>query len=172
LDDDEDEEGGEEYEKLIDLFTAEISKLNNYITVRKFTSDSKDRNAMLEDFASGKLQVLTSMKCLDEGIDVPRSEMAIFCASTGNERQFVQRRGRILRKHPDKKYAIIHDLVVIPKVSPQSPSYKMEQSLLIGELKRVNNFALLSENPSCAQLELNDVMDYYGLNLFNNNHIS
>jgi hypothetical protein len=61
---------------------------------------------------------------------------------------------------------------VIPKVAVGSQSYRMEQSLLIGELRRVNNFALLSENPSYAQLELNDVMEYYGLNLFNNDHIS
>jgi superfamily II DNA or RNA helicase len=159
-------------DKLIDLYTAEISKLDSYITVKKFTSGSKDRDTILKDFAMGKLQVLTSMKCLDEGVDVPRSEMAIFCASTGNERQFIQRRGRILRKHPDKSFAVIHDLVVIPKVAVGSQSYRMEQSLLIGELRRVNNFALLSENPSYAQLELNDVMEYYGLNLFNNDHIS
>ena len=47
----------------------------------------------------------------------------------------------------------------------------MEQSLLKGELARINNFALLSENPSFSEMELREVLDYYGLNLYNNNHI-
>lgn len=156
---------------LIELYTKAVADLDPRLTVRKFTGESKDREAILEEFSSGKIQVLTSMKCLDEGVDVPRSEMAVFCSSTGNPRQFIQRRGRVLRTHPDKSVAILHDLVVIPKIEPGSPSYKMEQSLLIGELKRVCNFALLSENSSYSQQELLDVMNYYGLNLFNNEHI-
>lgn len=156
---------------LIDIYTEEVMKLDKYITVRKFVSGQKDRDSILKDFAEGKLQVLTSMKCLDEGVDVPRSELAIFCASTGNPRQFIQRRGRILRKHPEKYMAEIHDLVVVPEVNATSPSYRMEQSLLKGELMRVKNFSLLSENPSFSQVELRAVMEYYGLNMYNNEHI-
>ena len=134
-------------------------------------SGQKDREIILNDFATGKLQVLTSMKCLDEGVDVPRSELAIFCASTGNPRQFIQRRGRVLRTHPDKQMAYLHDLVVAPEVNPESSSYKMEQSLLKGELARVNNFALLSENPSYSEIELREVLEHYALNLYNNDYI-
>jgi superfamily II DNA or RNA helicase len=141
------------------------------VTVRKFVSGQVDRDEILGDFAEGKLQVLTSMKCLDEGVDVPRSELAIFCSSTGNPRQFIQRRGRVLRTHPDKKMAILHDLIVAPEVGYGTDSYRMEQSLLKGELLRVRNFALLSENPSYSEIELREVMDYYGLNLYNNDHI-
>jgi superfamily II DNA or RNA helicase len=108
------------------------------------------------------------MKCLDEGVDVPRAELAIFCASTGNPRQFVQRRGRILRKHPDKQFAYIHDLVVIPEINPNSDSYRMERSMLKKELERVNNFALLSENSSHTTNVLLDTMNYYNLNLYKN----
>ena len=156
---------------LIDVYTEAVMKIDKYITVRKFVSGQKDRDAILADFAKGKLQVLTSMKCLDEGVDVPRSELAIFCASTGNPRQFIQRRGRVLRTHPDKYMAEIHDLVVAPEVSATSSSYKMEQSLLKGELMRVKNFSMLSENPSYSQMELKSVMEHYGLNMYNNNHI-
>ena len=115
---------------LIDIYTQAVTEVDDRVTVRKFTSGQRDREEILDDFASGRLQVLTSMKCLDEGVDVPRSELAIFCSSTGNPRQFIQRRGRVLRTHPDKKLAILHDLVVVPEVSPYSNSYKMEQSLL------------------------------------------
>ena len=158
-------------DRLIDDYTEAVMKLDRFITVKKFVSGQKDRDKVLSDFASGKLQVLTSMKCLDEGVDVPRSELAIFCASTGNPRQFIQRRGRILRKHPDKFMAEIHDLVVAPEVNPGSDSFRMERALLKGELMRVKNFSLLSENPSFSQIELKSVMEHYGLNMYNNDHI-
>lgn len=158
-------------DRLIDDYTEAVMKLDKLITVKKFVSGQKNRDKVLSDFASGKLQVLTSMKCLDEGVDVPRSELAIFCASTGNPRQFIQRRGRILRKHPDKFMAEIHDLVVAPEVNPGSDSFRMERALLKGELMRVKNFSLLSENPSFSQIELKSVMEHYGLNMYNNDHI-
>ena len=158
-------------EHLINQYTLAVTKIDDKVTVRKFVSGQKDREEILDDFADGKLHVLTSMKCLDEGVDVPRSELAIFCSSTGNPRQFIQRRGRVLRTHPDKKMAELHDLVVVPEVSINSNSYRMEQSLLRGELARVNNFALLSENPSYSEIELREVLDHYGLNLYNNDHI-
>lgn len=158
-------------EHLINQYTQVVTEVDDHVTVRKFVSGQKDREEILSDFADGKLQVLTSMKCLDEGVDVPRSELAIFCSSTGNPRQFIQRRGRVLRTHPDKKMAELHDLVVVPELNPNSNSFRMEQSLLRGELMRVNNFALLSENPSYSEMELRDVMNHYGLNLYNNNHL-
>ena len=150
---------------LIDQFTKVVADINNHITVRKFVSGQKDRDEILNDFADGKLQVLTSMKCLDEGVDVPRSELAIFCSSTGNPRQFIQRRGRVLRTHPDKRMAELHDLVVIPEINPYSESYRMEQSLVRGELERVKNFASLSENPSFSEIELREVLDHYVLTI-------
>jgi len=153
---------------LIDVFTKVVRDIDSRTTVRKFISGTNERDEILEQFAKGEIDVLTSMKCLDEGVDVPRAELAIFCASTGNPRQFVQRRGRILRKHPDKKFAFIHDLVVIPYVNRNSDSYIMERSMLKKELERVNNFAALSENSSYTVNVLIDTMDYYNLNLYNN----
>lgn len=160
-----------ESDHLIDLYTEVVLNINKFITVRKFTAGQKDREAILNEFAKGNIQVLTSMKCLDEGIDVPRSEFAVFCASTGNPRQFIQRRGRVLRKHKEKHMAEIHDLVVAPEVGLSSESYKMERALLKNELLRVKNFSMLSENPSISQIELLPIMNYYGLNLYNNNHL-
>lgn len=153
---------------LIDVFTKAVRDIDNRTTVRQFVSGIAERDKILEQFAKGEIDVLTSMKCLDEGVDVPRAELAIFCASTGNPRQFVQRRGRILRQHPDKQFAYIHDLVVIPEVNPNSDSYTMERSMLKKELERVNNFALLSENSSHTLDVLLDTMNFYNLNLYNN----
>lgn len=153
---------------LIDIFTMAVKDIDKQTTVKKFVSGTNEKDEILEQFANGEIDVLTSMKCLDEGVDVPRAELAIFCASTGNPRQFVQRRGRILRIHPKKQFAYIHDLVVIPKITTQSKTYRMERSMLVKELARVNNFAQLSENSSYTTNILFETMDYYNLNLYDN----
>ncbi|MDR1984295.1 MAG: DEAD/DEAH box helicase family protein, partial [Prevotellaceae bacterium] len=164
----DDTETDNEAVHLIDVFTKAVRDIDNRTTVRQFVSGIAERDEILEQFAKGNIDVLTSMKCLDEGVDVPRAELAIFCASTGNPRQFVQRRGRILRQHPDKQFAYIHDLVVIPEINPNSDSYTMERSMLKKELERVNNFALLSENSSHTLDVLLDTMNHYNLNLYHN----
>lgn len=153
-------------DRIINTYTEIVRNISPTTTVKKFTSGIKERNSVLDDFASGRLEVLTSMKCLDEGVDVPRSELAIFCASTGNPRQFIQRRGRILRNHPDKHKAEIHDLVVAPVINSADECFSMEQSLLRSELKRVRDFASMSENADYAYNELDEVLSYYGLSLF------
>lgn len=153
-------------ENLIDKYSKIVLDVSNQTTVKKFVSGIKERNVILDQFAKGEIEVLTSMKCLDEGVDVPRSEMAIFCASTGNPRQFIQRRGRILRKHPEKHVAIIHDLVVVPEINSAQENYTMERNLLQNELKRVRDFATLSENADFAYTELEDVTSYYNLSIF------
>lgn len=152
---------------LIDIYTGIVRDLSPTTTVRQFTSNSTERDNLLKDFADGKLDVLTSMKCLDEGVDVPRSELAIFCASTGNPRQFIQRRGRILRTHPDKYMAEIHDLVVAPEICDSENTYNMERNMLANELKRVYNFAFLSENLDDTIKEMEDILNYYNLSIFN-----
>lgn len=153
-------------DKLIDKYTQIIQEISPTTTVRKFVSGIQDRDEVLRKFSTGETEVLTSMKCLDEGVDVPRSELAIFCASTGNPRQFIQRRGRILRKHPDKHIAIIHDLVVAPEFDSAEENYNMERNLQKGELQRVKDFAGLSENPAFAYTELEEITNYYNLSIF------
>lgn len=153
-------------DKLIDRYTQIIQEVSPTTTVKKFISGIQNRDEVLRKFSTGDTEVLTSMKCLDEGVDVPRSELAIFCASTGNPRQFIQRRGRILRKHPDKHIAIIHDLVVAPEFDSIEENYNMERNLLKGELQRVKDFAGLSENPAFAYTELEEITNYYNLSIF------
>ena len=154
-----------ESDKLIDEYTQIVMNVSPTTTVRKFVSGQKDRESILKDFGNGDLEVLTSMKCLDEGVDVPRSEMAIFCASTGNPRQFIQRRGRILRTHKDKKYAYIHDLVVVPDIGADCVDYEMERKLILSELRRVRDFASLSRNLDYSYTELEEVLNFYNVPL-------
>jgi superfamily II DNA or RNA helicase len=154
----------EDETRLIDEYTGAVSQTDDSIMVKQFTSNSNNREDILKSFEESKIHVLTSMKCLDEGVDVPRSELAIFCASTGNPRQFIQRRGRVLRLHKDKIHAVIHDLVVIPEVSDES-NFEMEKGLIKKELERVVDFAKLSMNKTDTYDTLKDILEYYNLNL-------
>ncbi len=157
-----------EQKSLINMYTTVVANIDQHVTVEQITSKSVNREQSLSRFARGETQVLTAMKCLDEGVDIPRTEIAIFCASTGNPRQFVQRRGRILRTHKDKAMAYIYDLVVIPQIEKDSPTYEMERSIIRNELLRVIDFANLSTNRSYAEEVLSDTLTYYNLNLYNN----
>lgn len=156
----------EESKHLIDQYTEIVRDMDSHMVVRQFTSESTDRDEMLDAFAKGEINVLTSMKCLDEGVDVPRSELAVFCSSTGNPRQFIQRRGRVLRTHPDKKFAIIHDLVVIPDINYDDSTFSLEKNLVENEVRRVRDFALLSENCNETLNELNELLNRYIISIF------
>ena len=74
-----------------------------------------NRHKILEQFASGDIQVIIAIKCLDEGVDVPSTRTAFFLASTSNPREFVQRRGRVLRLAEGKNKAEIYDFIVVPR---------------------------------------------------------
>jgi superfamily II DNA or RNA helicase len=152
---------------LLNLYTRTIGELFDNVSVKQFigTTSSEDRKTILDDFASGSLQVITSMKCLDEGIDVPRSELAIFCASTGNPRQFIQRRGRVLRLAEGKDEAVIYDLVVVPEPSGDISLFKIEQSEIEKELRRVRDFAEMSENIHYTRQILDPLLIHYQLKL-------
>lgn len=165
----EEEEFEDESIKIINQYTREIGKIDKSIFVNQFTSGMPDRDSILSQFKEGKIQVIASMKCLDEGVDIPRAEHAIFCSSTGNPRQFIQRRGRILRRHQDKTVATIHDLVVIPPIesfNKSSDTFNLEKSLVAKELERVMYFASLSINPHETEAVFEEVCDNYGLNIY------
>lgn len=153
--------------RLINQYTREIAKIDENILVNQFISGMNDRDEILTQFQNGEIDVIASMKCLDEGVDIPRAETAIFCSSTGNPRQFIQRRGRILRKHSEKKFAVIHDLVVIPDYeTEETETHDMEKRLVRKELERVMYFASLSKNPFFTEDTFKGVCNYYNLNIY------
>lgn len=154
----------EDENRLINEYTKAVSQTDDSVMVKQFTANSTNREGILKNFEQSNIHVLTSMKCLDEGVDVPRSELAIFCASTGNPRQFIQRRGRVLRLHKDKIHATIHDLVVVPEIADVS-TFEMEKGLVKKELERVVDFANLAMNKTDTYETLKSILEYYNLNL-------
>lgn len=132
-----------------------------------YLGETEDRELVLDGYAKGEIDVLLAINCLDEGIDIPRTAIGIFTASTGNPRQFIQRRGRLLRNHKDKSRALIYDMVVIPKIlaGEDKSFFKIERNLVKTELTRVGYFAKLSENFYDAKEALAPICDYYQLDL-------
>ena len=131
-----------------------------------YTYQSGARDEVLEYFEQGIFDVIFSMKCLDEGVDIPRAENAIFCSSTGNPRQFIQRRGRVLRVHEDKEESRIYDLVVAPFFNDADEVTKLEQRLMLSELARVVDFASMAENYYEATSKLEDLCKMLEINIF------
>lgn len=139
------------------------------ILCHRFTAeeDPKERQQLLADFAGGDIQALAAMKCLDEGVDVPSTRTAFFLASSSNPREFIQRRGRILRKAPGKEHSIIHDLVAVPpdawNTSQTSPTFNIERGIMRRELQRFKEFAGPALNKHQALDAVWDIARCYGL---------
>lgn len=91
--------------------------------------------------------VLVAIACLDEGVNIPSISHAAILASSQNPRQFIQRRGRILRRHQGKRLAYIYDVLVSPERVDAEPT---QESLLKSELRRALEFAQSASNPSAV----------------------
>ncbi|MDE2588931.1 MAG: DNA repair helicase, partial [Patescibacteria group bacterium] len=137
------------------------------IMQHKFTAKESpaERKLILAGFASGKYKALPAINCLDEGVDVPSTETAIILASSGNPKQFIQRRGRVLRKYPGKDHAIIHDIIVIPTIHPnkEDPFFTFEQKIIQKELKRFEEMANSSLNPKECLYKIGLIKREYNL---------
>ncbi len=146
------------------IFDRDIPGIRTHV----YLGETQNRNQVLKSFEEGEIDVLLAINCLDEGINVPRTSIGIFTSSTGNPRQFIQRRGRILRKHKNKDRAIIFDMIVIPHIfreNKQDESLKIQKNLVKKELMRVGYFAKLSENFYDAKEALDELCDFYDLDL-------
>lgn len=132
--------------------------------VNTYTAETplSQREILRTQFENGHLQGLVSIRCLDEGVDIPAIKHAVILASTGNPRQFIQRRGRILRPHPSKDRSTLFDTIVMPPVLDRD-TWEVERNLLRKELKRFIEFADLADNATEARNILLSLQDRYGL---------
>lgn len=156
----------EDGERIIHSFMKAAIEVKPDLKINSYTASDESLDEILHGFAEGKIEVVFAMKMLDEGVDVPRAEVGIFCSSTGNPRQFIQRRGRLLRKHDDKPFATIYDMVVVPKINqPISETFQMEKSQVKKELQRVAYFASLSMNYYDTKQKLDNICNKYDLSI-------
>ena len=103
--------------------------------------------------------ILVSIRCLDEGVDIPDVSHALILSSSQNPRQFIQRRGRVLRRAPGKQLAVVHDAIVVPVSAVDEPE---QINLLRSELVRAIEFADNALNKG-AGAELRDIAISMGI---------
>lgn len=120
-----------------------------------------DREKLLTQFSAGDIQVLVAIKCLDEGVDVPSTRIAFILASSTNPREFVQRRGRILRKYGGKDRAIIYDFIVTPPSERLSQKLSSDVAILKREMPRFVEFASSATNQFSARAVVRDILDHF-----------
>lgn len=156
----------------IEAVTRILGK-NLSMKVSKFTSEEniEERNAIKQHFKNGDdLQAIVAIKCLDEGVNIPSIKTAFILASTTNPKEYIQRRGRVLRKSPEtgKTFAEIYDFVTLPRSLDEvsgltEESMKRDISLVKNELRRVIEFCSLSMNAMEGTQLVWDVCDCYNL---------
>lgn len=124
-----------------------------------------ERDFLIRKFSEGIYRVLVSMRCLDEGVDVPPAYLAIMLDNSGNPREYIQRRGRVLRKFPGKEHAVIYDVIVEPVLRPGIPRElaDLERKIISKELQRYREFASSSLNASECLRMMEKVEAKYGI---------
>tara|TARA_Y100000310_G_C20506518_1_gene726659 strand:- start:17 stop:1012 length:996 start_codon:yes stop_codon:yes gene_type:complete len=137
------------------------------IKYRQFTNKEnlEERTKIRKDFDEGLCDVLVAIKCLDEGVNIPSIKTAIILASSSNPKEYIQRRGRVLRRDQGKTKAIIHDFIIVPmdnnEINPDS--YDVERKILAKELKRYEDFSDSSLNPLHSLGIINEFKQLYNL---------
>ncbi|MBE9186963.1 DNA phosphorothioation system restriction enzyme [Microcoleus sp. LEGE 07076] len=138
------------------------SELGYRVNIYTAGTPLAERERLRQQFESGELQGLVAIRCLDEGVDIPAIRNAVILASSSNPRQFIQRRGRILRPHPGKERATLFDMIVLPPDLGRE-TLEVERNLLRKELKRFLEFADLADNAGEARVKLLQIQRRYGL---------
>lgn len=154
----------------IDLVT---NLLGNEMGMRvgRFTSQesAQERAHIRTAFADGEmLQALVAIKCLDEGVNIPSIKTAFILASSTNPKEYIQRRGRVLRKFPGKDYAVIFDFITLP-FPVDTLSFQRDEvinstkGLVKREIIRMLDFAEIAENPSETYDLIYDLKHGFGI---------
>lgn len=136
-----------QFDNIVALFKE--AKVRWAPVTQETTANPRLLRERLETFSIGGYQVLIAKKVLDEGVDIPSTREAFLIASSTVEREWVQRRGRILRRHPDKPHAVLHDFLSLPPVSVVRGADALDKDLrkiVQRELSRAYSFAAHARN--------------------------
>ena len=135
----------------------------------KFTAseDIDERMMLIDSFNKGYIEYLVAIRCLDEGINIPSIKSALILSSNDNYREFVQRRGRILRLYPVKDIANIYDVIVLPSIA--------NKSFAQIEFRRYYEYSRLALNSETLLNQLDSYLSRYDLTYddikFNNDYV-
>jgi len=164
---------GEINEEEIRQITAVTDILGNQLDMKvaQFTSkeDSLERERIKDGFSRGdEIQALIAIRCLDEGVNIPNIKTAFILASSTNPKEYIQRRGRVLRLSDNKDYAEIYDFITLPRPIGDLYNFPQEElnkdkSLIKNEINRIEDFSELSSNPHKGLELINKLKDIYNL---------
>ena len=146
--------------------------------VSQFTSKEsvEEREVLKREFSAGDtLKVLIAIKCLDEGVNIPKIKTAFILASTTNPKEYIQRRGRVLRLAEGKEYAEIYDFITLPYdtesvTSLTETQVKRNSTLVKNELRRVEEFSRIAINMVESASLVDEIKDAYGIQELNWNN--
>ena len=160
-----DEQGKKQIEIILNILNNEM-----HIYSSKFTAEEniEVRSDIINSFKQQDLQALVAIKCLDEGVNIPAIKTAFILASSTNPKEYVQRRGRVLRKYPGKEYAEIYDFVTLPtdlSDASMGPNAAIDKNLVRKELQRVIDFANLSKNPSDSNELISQIKEAFNMDV-------
>lgn len=143
---------GNEFGMKVTHFTANESAAEREVIKRRF--------AIADPY-----QAIVAIKCLDEGVNIPSIKTAFILASTTNPKEYIQRRGRVLRLAKDKPYAVIYDFVTLTRpldeVDPYSSDYNCERALAKRELARIKEFGRIALNSRDSNELENEIETVY-----------
>lgn len=147
---------------------ARILGDNHGMRVRTFTcrESTAEREEILRDLASGFLDGIVAIRCLDEGIDLPDLRMGFILASSTNPRQFIQRRGRLLRNAQGKRRSEVFDFVISPPecvTAENNQAYSTSRALFARELSRISAFCQHAQNGPSAMGRLTSLRKRFGV---------
>ncbi len=166
----EDYDVSEDEWRQIDIITDILGNELN-MKVSQFTSkeENEEREILKREFAIGEnIQALIAIRCLDEGVNIPEIKTAFILASTTNPKEYIQRRGRVLRKAKDKDMAIIYDFVTLPRRLDEiknlaTDEVKKDKTLVKNELNRIVDFRNSALNPMESDSLINEIKEAYDL---------
>ena len=162
------------------VFFEDTEQLNNSVNeiyrntnlrfrvINNQTSE-RDRNDIIRQFGEGFLNFIVAMRVLDEGLDSPYADKAIFVSSNSNPRQYIQRRGRILRIGVKKGIAEIYDILVLPHralFNDTITNDSIEMKLLKGEIKRAISFCVDADNKMECMNEIENITKGWDINVW------
>lgn len=140
--------------------------------VTHFTSaeSAQERDRIKHQFANADpYQAIVAIKCLDEGVNIPSIKTAFILASSTNPKEYIQRRGRVLRKFKGKKFAVIYDFITLPtaidNVQLGSDSANFDLALVKREMIRMKEFGDISLNPADTDKLISELSDAYGMDI-------
>lgn len=150
---------------------TECGAVNREITAKN-PKNARERTAILREFARGTYDAIVANKVLDEGADIPAAATCVMLASTGNPKQFIQRRGRVLRRLPQgyadgrqKDHAEIYDVIVMPNGAQgyTASEAQVERQITSSQIRRQEMMAELSLNKDVCMNEVSSIKAKFSL---------